>query len=182
MDIEEKLAKFRQTSNSKETKNTSKDIFQSVNNFLKNLTPNTDVSQPSKSINQKPTESIQINPKLQSNLKKRLITPTETENPLITHQMDLPEVQEQTPKEFRIKLIKIILKFILWATLFALFIKLEFGIVYFVCSLLVIICLNTNVGKRGPISAYSVFNPNLERLQGQITAEQLERSLISPFQ
>uniref|UniRef100_A0A915PYA0 SAYSvFN domain-containing protein n=1 Tax=Setaria digitata TaxID=48799 RepID=A0A915PYA0_9BILA len=58
------------------------------------------------------------------------------------------------------------------------FIYIEFGLVFFVFSLLVF--LITNLGKRKPgeLSAYSVFNPYCKRLPGTLTAEQLERDLL----
>ena len=92
-----------------------------------------------------------------------------------------PELIEKEDKN--IKYLKLFLKLLLWSLLNALFIRLEFGIVYLVVSSLVLICLNTNVGKKkkGTVSAYSVFNPNLERLPGQLTSEQIEKSLIGAF-
>ncbi len=76
-----------------------------------------------------------------------------------------------------------ILKIILWIILFIIFIKLEFGIVYFVVSLLFILFHNTNrISRRGnKLSAYSVFNPNCERIQGTLTPEQVEKSIIGSF-
>jgi hypothetical protein len=78
---------------------------------------------------------------------------------------------------------KLILKILLWFVLFGIFIKLEFGLVYLVTSLLVIIYLNTRKTKRKTkeISAYSVFNPNLERIDGTFTAEQMEKNLFKMF-
>lgn len=81
----------------------------------------------------------------------------------------------------------IFLKFLLWAILFAIFIKLEFGLVYFIVSILIIIFLNTRNYKEkkssstNKLSAYSVFNPNLERIGGTLTSEQIEKSLVNMF-
>jgi hypothetical protein len=53
----------------------------------------------------------------------------------------------------------------------------RFGLVYFVLSLLLLICLN--LGSRdGQPSAYSVFNPGCERLLGQLTGEHFERDML----
>lgn len=71
------------------------------------------------------------------------------------------------------------LKVILWFILWGLFIELEFGAVYFVISSLYIIYANTRTGPKadGSLSAYSVFNPNYERLEGTFTSEQFEKEL-----
>lgn len=78
-----------------------------------------------------------------------------------------------------IDLIRFVLYFILWATLYAIFIKLQFGIAYFLISSLVIMYINTRTGPRrkGEISAYSVFNKNCKSIDGTLKAEQLEREL-----
>uniref|UniRef100_A0A8C5KL93 SAYSVFN motif domain containing 1 n=1 Tax=Jaculus jaculus TaxID=51337 RepID=A0A8C5KL93_JACJA len=72
------------------------------------------------------------------------------------------------------------LKVLLWLVLLGLFVELEFGLAYFVLSLFYWMY----VGMRGPgekkegeKSAYSVFNPGCEAIQGSLTAEQLEREL-----
>ncbi|XP_048351689.1 SAYSvFN domain-containing protein 1 [Sphaerodactylus townsendi] len=72
------------------------------------------------------------------------------------------------------------LKFLLWLVLLGLFVELEFGLPYFVLSMFYWIY----VGTRGPgeqqsreKSAYSVFNPGCEAIQGTLTAEQFEREL-----
>ena len=72
-----------------------------------------------------------------------------------------------------------ILKVVLWLVLWGLFINLEFGAVYFIISLLVIMYFSMKSGSRKPgeASAYSVFNPNCERLDGTFTMEQFEREL-----
>ncbi|XP_059966651.1 SAYSvFN domain-containing protein 1 [Mesoplodon densirostris] len=78
------------------------------------------------------------------------------------------------------------LKVLLWLVLLGLFVQLEFGLVYFVLSLFYWMY----VGTRGPEektegekSAYSVFNPGCEAIQGTLTAEQLERELhLRPLQ
>lgn len=55
----------------------------------------------------------------------------------------------------------------------------EFGAVYFVLSALVFICLNTRSGpkRRGELSAYSVFNPNCEAIEGTLDASQFENEI-----
>lgn len=65
-----------------------------------------------------------------------------------------------------------------WLSGQILFIKLEFGFVYFMISCFILIFLNLGVRKEGEMSAYSVFNENCERLLGQITNEHFERDLL----
>uniref|UniRef100_A0A1B6JF81 SAYSvFN domain-containing protein n=1 Tax=Homalodisca liturata TaxID=320908 RepID=A0A1B6JF81_9HEMI len=74
---------------------------------------------------------------------------------------------------------KISLYFSLWLILFSLAIYLEFGAVYFVISLMYIIWTNTRTGpkRRGEISAYSVFNPNCEAIDGTLKPEQFEKEI-----
>lgn len=176
MDIEEKLAKFRQSNLKKEADLKSTNENSLKKNFF------------FKYFFQKSTPEINQNSKLTSNtdkkqnsenLKKRALNLKKQPDPSypLIIESDQPDQEECSPDDFKLKITKLILKFLLWATLGALFIKLEFGLVYLICSLLVIIYLNTNVGRRGPVSAYSVFNPNVQRLykDGQLTAEQLEK-------
>uniref|UniRef100_A0AC35EZB3 SAYSvFN domain-containing protein n=1 Tax=Panagrolaimus sp. PS1159 TaxID=55785 RepID=A0AC35EZB3_9BILA len=54
----------------------------------------------------------------------------------------------------------------------------QFGIVYFIFSLFIFLFLNLGSRKEGELSAYSVFNPNCERLLGSLTAEQFERDMM----
>lgn len=69
--------------------------------------------------------------------------------------------------------------FLFWATLYAIAIQLKFGIVYFMFSVLFGIYFNTRTGpkKKGEVSAYSVFNPNLESIDGTLKAEQFEKEM-----
>ncbi|KAK7788563.1 hypothetical protein R5R35_011752 [Gryllus longicercus] len=68
---------------------------------------------------------------------------------------------------------------IFWLTVYAIAIHFEFGAVYFVVSLLFFIWKNTRTGpkKKNEISAYSVFNPNCEAIDGTLKAEQFEREI-----
>ncbi|XP_058803130.1 SAYSvFN domain-containing protein 1 [Phymastichus coffea] len=72
-----------------------------------------------------------------------------------------------------------ILYFLLWLTLYIIAIKVEFGAVYFVVSALVFIYFNTRSGpkKRGELSAYSVFNPECQSIDGTLKAEQFEQEI-----
>ena len=70
-------------------------------------------------------------------------------------------------------------KCVLWFILWGLFIELGFGAVYFILSISVILYMNMRSGSRASSepSAYSVFNPNCERIDGTFTAEQFEKEL-----
>jgi hypothetical protein len=72
------------------------------------------------------------------------------------------------------------LKVLLWLVLLGLFVELEFGLAYFVLSLfywMYVGMQGPEEKKKGEKSAYSVFNPGCEAIQGTLTAEQLEREL-----
>lgn len=72
------------------------------------------------------------------------------------------------------------LKALLWLLVWGFFIEVEFGMVYLVASGLIFIILSLRGGrKRAPdeLSAYSVFNKNLETIEGTLSAEQFEREL-----
>lgn len=79
-----------------------------------------------------------------------------------------------------IDIIRFILYFTLWASLYGIFIKLEFGIVYLIISSIVIMYLNTRTKpkRKGEVSAYSVFNRNCKSIDGTLKAEQLEKQLL----
>lgn len=79
-----------------------------------------------------------------------------------------------------IDVIRYVLYFTLWASLYAIFINLQFGIVYLITSALVVMYLNTRTKpkKAGEVSAYSVFNKNCQSIDGTLKAEQFERELL----
>jgi len=72
-----------------------------------------------------------------------------------------------------------ILKFAFWFSLWMFFIKIEFGAVFFALSMIVILYFSMSYDSRGEdeMSAYSVFNKDLQRLDGTFTAEQFDKSL-----
>lgn len=72
-----------------------------------------------------------------------------------------------------------ILKLILWCILQVLFIELQFGVVFFVCSCLFFMVYSMIGSRRDPnqLSAYSIFNKNFERIEGTLTAEQFEKEI-----
>ncbi|XP_076235263.1 SAYSVFN motif domain containing 1 [Calliopsis andreniformis] len=78
-----------------------------------------------------------------------------------------------------LKTIIYLLYFLLWATLYIIAIKFEFGAIYFILSTLICIWLNTHTRPKraGEPSAYSVFNPNCEAIEGTFDASQIERQI-----
>lgn len=73
---------------------------------------------------------------------------------------------------------KVFWKIIFWFCLFCLFLYLQFGTIFIICSLFYLIYSNLGVGtgrRRNQLSAYSVFNPQFEKLQGTFSAENYEK-------
>ena len=64
---------------------------------------------------------------------------------------------------------KNIIIFIIWYSLYRIFLKFNFGAVYFMITIIVLIFLNLGERKPGKLSAYSVFNPNQERILGSMS-------------
>ncbi|GAB6021628.1 hypothetical protein CHUAL_004213 [Chamberlinius hualienensis] len=76
--------------------------------------------------------------------------------------------------------VSLVLKIVLWFSLWMLFVKLQFGVVYIVVSGLYLLWKSLKVGlprREGELSAYSVFNPNFEVLSGTLTAEQFDKEI-----
>ncbi|XP_022902592.1 SAYSvFN domain-containing protein 1 [Onthophagus taurus] len=79
----------------------------------------------------------------------------------------------------RIDLLYYFLLFLIWATLYVIFIEYQFGTIYLILSALIGIYLNTRTKPKRPgeISAYSVFNRNCKSIDGTLKAEQFEREI-----
>ena len=72
----------------------------------------------------------------------------------------------------------LLIKLSLWLAVWSVFIWLEFGAIFFIITLIGFIYFNTRTGPRtNKLSAYSVFNPGCERIDGTLTAEQFEKEL-----
>ena len=71
------------------------------------------------------------------------------------------------------------LKLLLWILLFGFFVEIGFGQAFFVSSgiFFMVYFLKGSRRKKGELSAYSVFNKNMERLEGTLSADQFEREL-----
>lgn len=87
---------------------------------------------------------------------------------------DEEEVQTESTYDWKI----ISIKCLLWFTLLVIFIRLEFGAIYFIISLLYLIWTSMNSRRRrNQLSAYSVFNKNFEKIQGTFSGEDYDRQL-----
>ncbi|KAL6256435.1 hypothetical protein P5V15_012548 [Pogonomyrmex californicus] len=67
----------------------------------------------------------------------------------------------------------------MWISLYMVVLRYEFGTVYLVLSALFFICWNTRSDPKQPgeLSAYSVFNPNCEAIEGTLDASQFEKEI-----
>eukprot|EP01117_Protostelium_nocturnum_P017195 TRINITY_DN6963_c0_g1_i1.p1 TRINITY_DN6963_c0_g1~~TRINITY_DN6963_c0_g1_i1.p1 ORF type:complete len:149 (-),score=48.45 TRINITY_DN6963_c0_g1_i1:160-561(-) len=70
---------------------------------------------------------------------------------------------------------------VMWLLLFFVFVRLEFGIVFFICSVFFFIFYNLGSRNKGEMSAYSVFNRGAKALPGQLTAAQFEAELLHKY-
>ena len=97
----------------------------------------------------------------------------------MTTDTDIIETTEESHSGSWLTYCTWLIYFLIWATLYAIAIELKFGIVFFMLSLLVGICLNTRVKPKGKkeASAYSVFNENCESIDGTFKAEMFEKQL-----
>lgn len=69
-----------------------------------------------------------------------------------------------------------------WAALYWVAVQVEFGVVYFVVSLLLLVytSMGSSDGKEEKTSAYSVFNKHGKQLPGTFTTQSLESSFGLP--
>ena len=63
---------------------------------------------------------------------------------------------------------KNIIIFIIWYSLYRIFLYFNFGLVYIMITIIALIFLNLGNRKPGELSAYSMFNPNHERIMGNM--------------
>ena len=75
--------------------------------------------------------------------------------------------------------LKCVVRTLVWICLFAFFVHIEFGMVYFMVSGLVIMYYSMKKRQRRPgePSAYSVFNRHMQRITGTFMAKPLEQQL-----
>ncbi|KAG7200193.1 hypothetical protein KM043_000625 [Ampulex compressa] len=99
--------------------------------------------------------------------------------PLIETSNDTEEDEDDECHCTLLTKVTYLLYFILWATLYVIALEFEFGAVYFILSMFLFIWFNTRSGPRkmGEPSAYSVFNPNCEAIEGTLDASQFENEI-----
>lgn len=92
---------------------------------------------------------------------------------------EVESLEEENPESWNYCIIKYSAIAIVWLSLYIFFLRLQFGAVYFVISVLIGIYLNTRTRprKRGEVSAYSVFNENCVSIDGTLKAEQFEKEI-----
>ncbi|ORX82948.1 hypothetical protein BCR32DRAFT_292337 [Anaeromyces robustus] len=90
---------------------------------------------------------------------------------------DLAKAKEDEKKTIFTK--KNIIIFSIWLVLQIIFSFFEFGTLFLIISIGIFIYMNTSTEEKDPNkkSAYSVFNKNCERLDGQITTETFEKQI-----
>lgn len=111
---------------------------------------------------------------------------SEAKDPLIARRTPMDqEIDERKekiatdPVSQKLWIVQLVLKTAIWLVMYAVFLKLEFGAVYFVISVIVFLVSSLRARRRKPneLSAYSVFNPNFEVLDGTFTAEQFDSQI-----
>lgn len=65
----------------------------------------------------------------------------------------------------------------LWAALSRVASVYELGPLYMIATVFLLILFNLGTRREGSLSAYSLFNPNMQQLPGQMTMEQLDGQL-----
>lgn len=107
-------------------------------------------------------------------LRRRAVTQTSPPASLVKETSDSEMLEEpRTAIEYAILAVKTGI----WLCLWLLCIQLEVGAVFFVSSGFVFIWKNLGKRSNNQPSAYSVFNPNFEAIEGTLTAEQFEREI-----
>ena len=89
---------------------------------------------------------------------------------------NIKEYKSESEKTKMSDLKKLII-ILIWIYFYKLFIEWEFGIIYFLCTIIVLIFTNLGKRKPGELSAYSVFNPNFEQLPGTLTSDMIQNGM-----
>ncbi|CAH4038084.1 unnamed protein product [Pieris brassicae] len=97
----------------------------------------------------------------------------------LTSETSEVEYNEENQESWRYCMLKWSIYGVIWLTLYIIFLKLQFGAVFFVISVLIGIYVNTSTRpkRKGEISAYSVFNKNCKSIDGTLKAEQFEKEI-----
>ncbi|XP_075982698.1 SAYSVFN motif domain containing 1 [Anticarsia gemmatalis] len=105
--------------------------------------------------------------------------PIEDISEVISEVSEVESFEEENPETWRQCIIKYAVYGTIWLVFYIIFLKLQFGAVFFVLSVLIFIYFNTRTRprKHGEVSAYSVFNENCKSIDGTLKAEQFEREI-----
>eukprot|EP00127_Corallochytrium_limacisporum_P004458 Clim_evm12s164 gene=Clim_evmTU12s164 len=93
--------------------------------------------------------------------------------------LDFQSQQPQNQKASQMNMfwVTLGLKLLVWVALFLVALEVQLGGPYFLLSILYLIYENLGERKPGEPSAFSVFNENFQRLQGEIDPQALDQSL-----
>ena len=108
-------------------------------------------------------------------MKRNKATNKKTEIPSI----ESLEAIESTGSRHHIDIAIVVVKLLIYLMGQAIAYLMEFGAVFFCISILYLIwsSLDDRRRRRNELSAYSVFNPNCEAIDGTVTADQLKKQL-----
>ncbi|KAJ0173522.1 hypothetical protein K1T71_010671 [Dendrolimus kikuchii] len=103
----------------------------------------------------------------------------QTESDIASEISDIESIEGAHHESWQPCMIKWIFFAIIWLAFFLYFLKIQFGAVYFVITVLIGIYLNTRTRPKqeGEVSAYNVFNENCKSIDGTINVEQFEREI-----
>jgi len=88
------------------------------------------------------------------------------------------EIDDESDEEWKpIDWAILVVKFMVWLCLQVVFVKIEFGAVFFLFTGVFLMLTNMSKRRHDQMSAYSVFNPNCEAIDGTLTAQQFEREI-----
>lgn len=127
-----------------------------------------------KSKSSKPPKASQKEYESESDGGNDVIPFTDTEDEAVQ-----PTVTEPPEKKHYLSYVIYVLYFLFWATLWAIAIQLQFGIVFLLLSGIFGIYFNTRTGKKSKkeISAYSVFNKDCHSIDGTLKGEQFDKEI-----
>jgi hypothetical protein len=80
-------------------------------------------------------------------------------------------------KNYQFVPLKFVRRTVLWFLVWFLFVHFDFGSLWIIISLFLVVFLNLGERKEGELSAYSVFNKGFQRILGTIDIEQFENEI-----
>ncbi|KAL0819485.1 hypothetical protein ABMA28_007585 [Loxostege sticticalis] len=176
--MEAKLKEYRALRRRKQLINEAKEKLEAGKNKLVDLlVPKvfTDMGK------ERDEEEVLLMENEETQIEERKYFPPEPESPseVTSEVSEVESFVEENPESWRYFTVKWAIYAIIWLTLFGIFLKIQFGAVFFVISVLIGICINTRTRprKKGEVSAYSVFNDNCVSIDGTLKAEQFEREI-----